>query len=85
MITDAKTCGFNIRQENYMPKLIMNHGIHLYLFTERFVNYVRIENYYYMDPKKKIPPPLVLTHPVVKLVHIPNLITEFNQVHVMIV
>ena len=38
-----------------------------------------------MYPKEKIPPPLVLMHPVVKLVQTKKLITEVNKVHVMIV
>ena len=38
-----------------------------------------------MDPEKYIPPPPVLTHPVVNLVHILKLIIEFNLVYVMIV
>ena len=38
-----------------------------------------------MATKEKIPPPLVLTHPVVNLVQIPRLITEFNRFHVIIV
>ena len=38
-----------------------------------------------MSPKEKRQPPLVLMHPVVNSVHILKLITEFNQVHVMII
>ena len=37
-----------------------------------------------MDSEKYIPPPPVLTHPVFNLVHILNLITEFNWVQVVI-
>ena len=38
-----------------------------------------------MTKKENIPTPLVLTHPVINSVHIIKLITEFNQVHVIIV
>ena len=38
-----------------------------------------------MNPKEKKPPPLVLTNTVVNLIHIHKLITDVNQVHVMIV
>ena len=38
-----------------------------------------------MATKEKRPPPFVLTHPAIKSVHIPKLITEVNHVYVIIV
>ena len=37
-----------------------------------------------MASKKKIPPTIVLTHPVINSVKIPKFITEVNQVYVVI-
>ena len=85
MIAAAKIHGLNLRRANEITKLVMDHGLHLDLFKISFVNNVRIDKDKAMDPKEKIPPPLVLSHPVVNLVHIPKLITEFNQVCIMIV
>ena len=85
MIAAARICGLNLRQENQIPKFVMDHWLHLAIFKNRFVNNVHIDKDEAMDPKEKIPPPLVITHPVVKLVHIPKLITEVNQVHIIIV
>ena len=67
-----------------MPKLIMADGVQLELFITCFINNIHIEKDTINPPKEESPPPLVLTHPVVNLVHIPMLITEVNQVHVMI-
>ena len=53
-----------------MPKLIMVDGVYLDLFKNCFINNVRNNKDKIKEPKEKIPPPLVLTHPVVKLVHI---------------
>ena len=50
-----------------------------------FLNDVKIEKYWAIPPKEKIPPPLVLTHTFIKSVHIPKLITEVNRVLVIIV
>ena len=50
-----------------------------------FLDNVHIDKDEAVTPNEKIPPPLLLTHPVVKLAHIPKIITEANQVHVMIV
>ena len=50
-----------------------------------FVNRVRIYKDKDTTLPQKIPPPLELTHPGVKLVYIPKLITEVNCVCVMIV
>ena len=85
MIAAAKIHGLNLRQENEIKKLVMDHRLHLDLFTNSFVNNVCIDKDKAMDPKEKRPPPLVLSHPVVNLVHIPKLIAEVNQVHIMIV
>ena len=56
----------------------MAHGIHPALFTNFFVNDVRIDKDESVAQKENVPPSLVLTHPVVKLSHIPKLITEVN-------
>ena len=85
MITVAKICGFNLRQENQTPKIKTTHGIHFDLFTELKINDVWIGEVEDMYPKEMLPPPLVLMHPVVKLVQTKKLITEVNKVHVMIV
>ena len=84
MIAAAKICGVNIFQENQTPKLITTHGLHLALFTDFFVNNLCIDKDEAVAPKEKRPSPLVITHPVVNYVHIPKLITEVNQVCVMI-
>ena len=68
-----------------MPRLIINHGIQLELFIECFVNNVHIGKDEAMYKKEKIPPPLVLTHPVVNSIHIPKVITDTKNVHVMII
>ena len=63
----------------------MTHGIHLSLFKNIFVNNLLIYNYKAISPKEKIPPPLLLTHPVVNSVCLQHFITEINWVHIMIV
>ena len=78
MIAAAKFCGVNLFQSNQTSKLIMTHVLHLYLFIDFFVNDVHIENDEAVAPKENIPPPLVLTHLVIKLVKILKLITKFN-------
>ena len=85
MVATTKICAVNILQENQTPKLIMTHEIQLSLFTYFFVNRVRIYKDKDTTLPQKIPPPLELTHPGVKLVYIPKLITEVNRVHVMMI
>ena len=84
MISDTNICGVNLCHSNQTLKLIITHGIHLDLFTNCFVNNVHIEKYKAMEPKVRIPPPLLIMHLVVYSVHIPKFITEVNQVHIMI-
>ena len=78
MIEAAKFCGVNICQSNQTSKLIMTHGLHLSLFIYCFVNDVHIDKDEAVAPKENIPPPLVLTHLVIKLVNILKVITELN-------
>ena len=85
MVAAAKTCGGNLRQSNQIPKLIIAHGIHLSLVKKFFVNNKCIEKDEAMTPKENRPSPLVLTHPVVNLLHIPKFITEVDQIHVLVV
>ena len=51
MIAAAKIHGLNLRQENEIKKLVMDHRLHLDLFTNSFVNNVRIDKDKAMDPK----------------------------------
>ena len=56
----------------------MTHGLQLSLFIDCFVNDVHIDKDEAVATKENIPPPLVLTHLVIKLVNILKVITEFN-------
>ena len=78
MIAEAKFCWVNLCQSNQTSKLIMTHGLHLSLLIDCFVNDVHIDKDEGVEPKENIPPPLVLTHIVIKLVKILKLITKFN-------
>ena len=68
-----------------MLKLMMTRGLHLDLFTLCLVNNLSIDKDEAVDLKEKIPPPLLLMHPVINSVQIQKLITEVNLVHVIIV